>query len=256
MNTKKMSMSVGAFVTGAAMIASFAVAVPAFAQTGNGAAAQNQPARIIARSDTAITARITALNALATRVANAKNVDATTKANISSSIQTNISGLTTLKAKIDGETDATTLKADEKLITGSFRIYALIIPQGWIVASADRVTTVAGLLTTISGKIETRITTAQTAGHDVTALRTALADLNAKVTDAKNQSAAAVAGISGLTPDQGNQTLMQSNTAALKAARADIKTASQDFKAAREDAKTIIAALKGFHTPATTGSTH
>jgi hypothetical protein len=228
------------------------LALPAYAQTVSTAVTStttvgthqaNAAARlqaIITRSDAAINARIAALNALSTRVSALKNVSATEKANISTEVQTNISGLTTLKAKIDADTDVTTAQTDAKQITGYFRIYALVIPQGWIASSADRVNTIVGMLTAIGTKLQTRITAAQTAGKDVTAANTALTDFNAKLTDATTQSVAANAGIAGLVPDQGDQTKLAANTAALKAARADIKTATQDLLAARADAKVIV----------------
>ena len=239
-NIKKSSFVKIALVVGVILCA--ASAMPAYAQTANQTA---RVAKIITRSDTAITSRITALNNLSTRVGAMVNVDATTKANINSQIQTNVTGLTALKAKIDSETDVTTLLSDEKTITGNYRIYALIIPRGYIVASSDRITTINGLMTALSTKLQTRITTAQSAGHDVAALQTDLNDLNAKIADATAQGQTALSGVVSLVPDQGNQTQLQSNTAALKASRADIKTATKDFQAARQDAKNITAGLKG-----------
>jgi hypothetical protein len=200
--------------------------------------------KIISNGDTAITARIAALNQLNVRVQDLKNVSAAEKANISNIVQSNITGLTALKAKLDADTDVTVAAADAKSIFGSYRIYALIIPQGYIAAAADRVQTIAGMMNTIGVKLQTRITADQTAGKNVTAMQTALTDLNAKVADAVKQAQTAQSSIATLTPDQGNKTVMASNTAALKAARADIKVATEDLGAARSDAKTIIQDLK------------
>src|SRR3954469_12613431 len=54
-------------------------------------------ADIIKKADADIAARITSLNNLSARVAEIKNVSATVKASIASEVQTNITGLTTLK---------------------------------------------------------------------------------------------------------------------------------------------------------------
>lgn len=229
----------------AAAIVIAGAAAPAFAS-----AAATQPSDIISKADAAITERITALNSLNTRVQGFKNQSQAEKDSITNVANTNITGLTALKAKIDGETDVPTLRTDYSSIFGSFRIYALIIPRGWIMAAADRVTTVNGLMTTLSSSLQSRITAAQSAGKDVSAMQSALSDLNAKNADALTQAQNAQSGVSPLNPDQGDKTVLASNTAAIKAAQADIKTAQQDFTAARADANTIVTALKALKTPA------
>lgn len=96
------------------------------------------------------------------------------------------------------------------------------------------------MFTTISAKLQTRINADQSAGKNTTTLQASLADLNAKIADANVQAGIAVNGILSLTPDQGNKTVLASNTAALKAARAKVKIATEDLQAARQDARVII----------------
>ncbi len=190
--------------------------------------------KIIAKSDTAIAARITALNNLSTRVSALKNVSAAEKANLAAQISTTINGLNSLKAKIDADTDVSVATTDMKSITGSYRIYALAIPQGYIAASADRINVIAGMLSTISVKLAARVTASQQATLD---------DMNAKIADANAKASLAVTATASLAPDQGDKDKMAANTAALKAARANTKLATADLEAARKDAKAIIAAL-------------
>ena len=198
----------------------------------------------ITKADTAITARITDLNNLEARIGQMDRVSAAEKTSLDTTIQASISDMTSLKAKIDADTDAATLKADIASITKSYRIYVLVMPQGRIIAAADRVVTITGTLTTLSGALQTRITAAQTAGQNVTALTASLADMNAKVTDANTQAQAAVSEIASLQPDNGDKTVFASNEAALKDARAKIKTATADLMAARKDAGSIVKALE------------
>ena len=253
---KKIVALAALFATGASLLGMSTFALPAHAQTVSASVSvkdSQNASKIIARSDAAITDRINKLNDLSNRVAGAKNISATVKANIAATIQTNISGLTALKAKIDADTDMTTLRADAKTITGDYRVYALVAPQSSIIAAADRVDTITGMMTTIGTKLQTRITAAQSAGHDTSALQASLSDLNAKIADANTQAASATSGVSSLVPDEGNQTQLQSNTAALKAARADLQTATSDLKTARQDAQSIITGLKAFG-PVTTST--
>ena len=199
---------------------------------------------LITKSDTAITARVNALNALAARVGEMKNVSADEKAALMGDATTNVTGLGALKTKIDADTDLTTTQTDAKGILGDFRIYVLVIPRGYIIASADRVMTIASMMTTISTKLQARITAAQSAGQNVTALITAKADLDAKIADAQSQANIGASAIAGLAPDQGDKTVAASNHTALVAARANIKTATSDLKTARADMKTIMDGLK------------
>lgn len=243
-------------IAGSALILASIAVTPALAQNVNAtttagsrmqANATARLAKIISRSDAAIGARIDALNKLNARVQAMKNVSDSEKASVSNEISTNISGLTSLKAKIDADTDATTALNDEKMITGNYRIYALIMPQWSILAAADRVDTIASMMTTVGTKLQTRISADQSAGKDIASLQASLTDYNAKIADAETQATNAKNGISSLTPDNGDKTLLASNTAALKAARADIKTASADLVAARKDAKDIVQGLKALN---------
>lgn len=209
--------------------------------------AASRLAKIISQSDTAIAARLSALNDLNARVQALKNVSASEKTNISNEVTSNISDLTALKAKIDADTDVTVASTDSKTITGNYRIYALIMPQGYIAASADRVSNIASMMTVVAGKLQSRIAADQSAGKDVTSLQASLSDMNAKITDANSQATAAQVILTPLVPDQGNKTQMASNTAALKAARADIKTATKDLQDARKDAQSILKDLKALN---------
>lgn len=247
-------IKIGVSVTGFAAMAALALgALPVSAQTitasisASAQVAANADARlstVIARGDADIEARIIALNKLNARVQALKNESAAQKASIAAHIQSNINGLTALKAKIDAATDVTTARGDSQLIFTSYRIYVLLVPQSWILASANRVTTTAELMTNLGAKIQARISADQAAGKDVTALTAAYADMTAKIADANTRAASARAGVSGLTPDQGDKTQATTNRAALLAARADIKTATQDLHAARADIKTMLQGLK------------
>jgi hypothetical protein len=224
---------------------SLGVSASASASTSvSGANAAARLQKVITQANSDIAARITALNNLNARVQAMVKESASEKASISADVQTNISGLQTLQTKIDADTTVSAATTDAKTIFTTFRIYALVMPQGYILAAADRVTVITGLMSNLATQIQTRITADQSAGKNVSALTATLADMNASITDANNQSATAQAGVSGLQPDQGNATVAASNKAALVAARGDIKTATSDLQAARKDITTLLQGLK------------
>jgi hypothetical protein len=247
--------------TGTALLFVLA-AVPAFAQTlgATVSASGNVPAaeRIAtgrSRADQEITRRVTALTDLNTKIQAMVKVSASEKSSIANTMQSEISNLTTLKAKVDADTDLTSLKADIKSITASYRIFVLVIPQGRIEVAADKIQTTADSYTSFAVKLQTRISDAQTAGKDVAAVSASLSDMNAKIADSNVQAQAAISLVATLQPDQGVQATMQSNTAALKSARTKIQGALADLKAARQDAGSVVKALQGMDVSATATTT-
>ena len=197
---------------------------------------------IVNRADQEISRRVTALNALSARVNAMQKLSSDEKNSLSSAIQSQISAMNSLEVKIAAdENSSSSLKTDVQSITGSYRIYALVIPQGAILAAADRVMAIASNMATVGTKLQTRI--AAPGNSPNATVTTVLADFNAKIADANTQAQAAVSEISGLMPDQGNQAQMQANTSALKDARGKIQAAQKDLVTARQDAGTIVKAL-------------
>ena len=174
------------------------------------------------------------------------HVTASAKASLSASIQSTISNLTALKAKINADTDEATLATDFKSITKGERIYMLVAPQLRITVTADRASTIADMIEAMNTKIEARVMAAQTEGKDVSVILTAQTDLLTKTTHAKAEATMAINAVAGLAPDNGDQSIMASNETALKGARADILLAQKDLQDARKDIDTILKALKGF----------
>jgi len=205
------------------------------------------------RAGQEIDRRVTSLQDLLTRTGEIKNLTDQDKASIATAINTQITALTALKVKIAADTDEATLKTDLESITSSYRIYALVLPQIRIIAAADRVVTISKELQAIGAKLQARIQAAASAGADMTAANASLTAYATKLGDAQTQAQAAVTEIAGLVPDNGDATVMASNTAALKDARTKIQAAQQDIVAARKDAETIRKAVKGY--PLTASST-
>ena len=196
-----------------------------------------------AHGDKEIDRRIANLNELIARISDKKRLSGDDQAALTTSIQTQISDLTSLKAKIDADDSTTTLKADIKSITDGYRIYMLVMPQAAITAAGERVIAVASLMEQLSAKLSARIDAASTT--DKASLAASLTDYNAKVADAKAQAQAAIDAVAALKPDNGDKTVAKANLDALKAARAKVQAAQQDLVAARKDAGAIIKGVGG-----------
>jgi hypothetical protein len=194
------------------------------------------------RADAELDRRVKSLQALSGRLQDIARISADLKASLTTDVQTQINTLTSLKAKIDADTDATTLKTDVKSITGSYRIYALVMPKTTILAAADRIKTIADNMATVSVKLQDRISASGSA--DVSALNASLADMNAKIADAKVQAQAAIDLVANLSPDNGDQAKMTANHNALVSARAKIRAGMQDLQTARKDMGAILKGTK------------
>ncbi len=224
-------------------LAAFALfTTPVLAQTK---AAANLAQRITnwqARGSKEIDARVTSMNDLLSRVQAMKNVSDNDKAMLSSEIQSLVSTLGNLKGQIGSETSTTTLANDVKSITQSYRVYLLVEPQVRIIAAADRIKTIVNQLGLIDGKIQSRLAQDPTANGNAS-VQSALTDITAKLSDANTQAQAAVSEITALQPDQGDKTVMTSNTTTLKDARSKILAAQKDLVAAKKDAQSIVTIL-------------
>ncbi|MBU6426893.1 hypothetical protein KGQ27_01495 [Patescibacteria group bacterium] len=183
--------------------------------------------------------RIDALNKLLVRIQSMKNLSDSEKASLAATIQTDITSMTNLEAKIQSDNSTTSLRADLQTIAPDYRIYMLIMPQVSILSAADRVNTLVNSLQIIQGKIQSRVSAdAGLSGN--TTIAANLSDMLARLSDASTQAAAAQTEVAALTPDQGNTTITQSNTSALKDARSKIQAAIKDLQAVRKDVQTII----------------
>lgn len=259
--------------SGAAVAALLLTAIPACAQNiaptlisvdasanasvGGASVSAKLQARIATaktHADQEIQRRITMLTDLNTRVQEMNRLSVDQKAGVATSISTEISDLTTLRGRIDSDTDITTLKTDIKSIATSYRVFLLVIPQGRIQVAADKITAAATTLTALAGKLQTRIVTAQAAGTDTTTLSASLSDMNATLSDANVQASAAASEVANLTPDNGDATQKQTNDQAIKDARAKIQIALKDVQTARQDAGTIVKGLKGIGASANTNA--
>jgi len=223
-----------------------ALSIPVFAQTPStspnsdksAVQAQSQQLRR-ERADQEINRRITALNNLISRINGMKKLSNSDKSTLVSQVQSEITNLTSLKSKIDADTDPQILKTDKQSIVQSYRVFVLFIPKIRILAAADRMDVTADKLSDLVKKLQGRISQAQLASKNVTSLQTALTDMQNKISDAKTQYQNARNAVTPLTPDG-----YPANKITLQAAHDMIKTGAQDLRSVLKDAKTIRNGLK------------
>lgn len=196
------------------------------------------------KADTEISKRIDSLNKVMEKIDGMKNVSDSEKVALKEDLQSEMTKLTALKSKISSDTDLATIKKDLASITSGSRIYALVIPRANILASVDKINTVATMLGTISLKLQARIDELKAAGKDVTIFQTAIDNIITKISDAKKEALTAQTTILDLVPDNGDKKKLDSNNTALKSAKLSIKSANQDLTSARKSVSIVTEGLK------------
>jgi hypothetical protein len=246
----KKSNIVTSAITLGAVVSLFVGAFPVAAQsvdtplvvTANGALATL--ASTITAGDQAIADRIARLMAFNLRIQGMGPVTDAKKASVGVIVQTNIAGLTTLKTKLDGDTDLATARADYKTIFTNFRIYALVVPQQDVLSRADRITSIVADVTATSTLLSARILSAQSAGHDVSTLTTTLTDLQSRLASATTHALDATLGVAGLVPDEGDVDVATANALAIDSAQAHIALGNADLVAIALDRQAIRIGLQ------------
>lgn len=208
------------------------------------AAATNTPAQIIAKSDTAITARITSLNTLSAKIAAFKHLTAAEHASLTATIQSSIIAMNALKAKIDNETDLVLLKSDYASIMKDYRVYMVVMPSTSDIAATDTALATITTYQSTLATLQTRITTANTAGENATTVQAAHDNAITKLIDAQTQGQTMITAVTSLKPDMGDKTVEVSNKAAVAAAKTARKAMSADLSAVKKDIATIRSGLK------------
>ncbi|MFZ3073664.1 MAG: hypothetical protein WA093_00825, partial [Minisyncoccales bacterium] len=195
---------------------------------------QNALSKIQERGGKEIDRRVESLNKLEERVQSMIKINDSQKNAIIAQLQTQIESLSALKARIAAGTSASTTLENEKKITKEFRVYALTIPRGYIIAAIDRINNMAQKLQGLSDKLAAKIT--ETKSNNAAKLQESVADMNTRIANAKTQALAAQAKVENLKPDNGDAAIAKSNQEALSAAKELIKTATKDLNYARNAA--------------------
>lgn len=234
-----------------------ALPVSVFAQTVTPGQKGNKTVRLTTLNtncQNAVNQRVTSLTTVQTRIPTLKRLSSSQQQQFLGQIATNISGLQ--KVQTQCTTDFTSgnlpsLASDYKSIFTTYRIYAAMLPQLNLLIASDTMGYTANNLTTLYGKLQTRV---QTAGNpsNLTAL---LADMNAKVTDAQTQYSTVESQVAGLTPASYNSN-PSGTTAIFQTARSEIKTGASDLQTALSDAKQIIQTLKTVKTTVSVSPSH
>jgi len=185
----------------------------------------------------AITRRVLALRELTTAAKAIVRLSDADRTALTSQLQDQVNGLTSLNAKIQGDGDLATVRADAGTIITDYHVYVLTIPKARGVVVSDIELTAEDRLSKLADRLQTMID--QASGKDTTKAKTDLAALRAKLTSVTTAVSPLPAALLALQPAgyPGNRTTLEQ-------ARATLRTGRQTLGDAATLARTVITDLK------------
>jgi chromosome segregation ATPase len=191
------------------------------------------------RGTAEITRRITNLTGTLTSLNASTKLTSSDKASLVSQVNTEITGLTSLKSKLAADTTLAECEADVQSIVSDYRVYALLLPKVRMVTVADRFTAVEAELATVQVTLQAAVDAQKAAGKDTATLQTSLDDMQTKITAAQNLTQSIVPELLALQPSDYN-----TDHTILEAYRMSMTTALADLQAAQADAKTVASVVQ------------
>jgi hypothetical protein len=190
--------------------------------------------------DCEIGRRQTTLASLSSVVNGSKALSGPDRAALTAEIGSESTGLAGLQATIDGQRSLPTLRLEVVQIASRFRVYALLAPEVYLVASADAALALQASLTQTATALAARIGTAQAGGRDVAAAQASLNSMNGEIAAAGALAAPLPGRLLSLTAAQWN-----AGTAGpvVTAARAALVSARDHLRNAVKFGREVIAAL-------------
>jgi ATP-dependent protease HslVU (ClpYQ) ATPase subunit len=221
-------------------VASFAASINASVTTDIlGQGQKCNLSNIKSRGAAEITRRLTTLGTLQSKINSATHLTSSDAAYLSAEVSSEVSGLTTLQAKLAADTSCATAKVDAQNIINDYRVYALVVPKVELVKTADDQQTTEGKIASLSTELQARITADQNNGKNVATLQADLNNLNTQNSNALKISSDIEAVVLPLQPTDYNN-----DHSILAGDYAQLKTAHGDLVTARDEAKSIISGLK------------
>ena len=208
----------------------------------NAAARQSgELSRIQSRADAMITNRINDLNKLLSRIQSDTHLSADEKVSLTTTINTTITHLQSLKTKIDADTDATIARTDAQSIVTSYRVYVVLEPQARLLIIIDNLQTASTNVATLVTKVQSLLNTLKGEGKDMTNAQTALTDISTQLNTINGLLTTDKSLLTGVSVTTTNpQSIFTQVRKDLATVRADFAKIRSDFASVREDMHIIL----------------
>jgi hypothetical protein len=183
-----------------------------------------------ARVDRSVDRQVATIDRVNARLANGTNLTASERTTLTTDLSERRTGLTALKAKVDGDSTVAAIKADVKAAAAAAKGNPAVELASLHLRAADASAYVAALDRRVA-TMQSKLDAAKTAGKDVTAAQNALTDLQAKLTDARSHLDGFDAALPAGQPTNAG---FAPAAMALKAVHADVTSIRKDATVIRQ----------------------
>jgi hypothetical protein len=185
----------------------------------------------------AITRRVLALRELSTAAKSIVRLSDADRSALTTRLQDQVNGLSSLNAKIQGDTDEATVRVDAGKIVTEYRVYVLTIPKARGVVVSDIELNAADRLTKLADRLSNAID--QASGKNTTKAKADLASLRTRLASVTGTVSPLPAALLALQPAgyPGNRTTLEQTRASLRTGRAGLAEAATLARAVIADLK-------------------
>lgn len=225
--------------TAATAVLAAGAALPAYAQStlphsASGAGLDAVKALATSRID----GRLQTLHALQLAVTNAAHLTTGDRSTLSNLITSDISGLTSLRGKVSGESTVAAVRADETVMVDQYRVYMLVAPKVHLTDAFDIEAAAETALQKVHDRLAARL--AKQPGGGTAAEKSQLADLQTQLQNAQQAESGKVAILLAVQPGADANAIHEALSPLVSAA----KSARTELRQARDDAKDLRGELK------------
>jgi hypothetical protein len=223
--------------TGAVLAASalaVGAALPAQAAAGSGAVLTVAKQLTTSR----INGRLADLASMALAVKGMQDVSGANTSTLSTLIQSDISGLTALRAQVAAATTVAALRTDAVSMVDDYRVYILVWPKVHLTDAMSIEADAATRLQTVHDQLAARV--AAQSGGGTAAEQSELSSMQTEIQAAQGAVSGDVATLLAMQPGPDGTAI----TAQVKTFNSAARTSRQDLRSAQTDAKQIRLALK------------
>jgi chromosome segregation ATPase len=193
-----------------------------------------------ARIDHRIDTRLNLLNKLVQRLNSDTKLNANDKALLLNEDQAAITGLTTLKAKIDADTTAADVNTDVQQVS-TYKVFEILAPQTRELVAVDDLESTAAKIGTSITDLQNKLNAIQGQGGNVTAIQALLTDASNNLQAINTTLANDQSQLEAITPTSTN------TSATFQSIRKDLSTVRSEFAAIKSDFSKIKDAVSALH---------
>lgn len=185
-----------------------------------------------------IDGRLETLRALQLVVNNSAHLTSADRSALSSLISGDVSGLTSLRGKVGGESTVSAVRADETVMVDQYRVYMLVVPKVHLTDAFDIEAAAESTLQKVHDELAARL--AKEPGGGTATEKSQLADLQAQLQNAQQAESGKVAALLAIQPGPDANAIHSALSPLVSA----VKSVRSDLKQARDDAKALRGELK------------